>query len=66
MRIECANCTCKEFSVVKTYPYEGYTIRQLKCSHCGANVFTHERVLSKEEYKWQHDKETKRSWIDLA
>lgn len=66
MRTTCPCCNLSDFSVVKTYPHEGYTIRQLKCTHCSANLFTHERVMERTEYKWSHDKETKRSWIDLV
>jgi|TARA_R100000458_G_scaffold8278_1_gene6537 hypothetical protein len=41
-----------DFGVVKTWPYENYTIRQLKCSNCKANLFTREQIMDKKEYRW--------------
>tara|TARA_Y100001963_G_scaffold30836_1_gene42341 strand:+ start:2231 stop:2449 length:219 start_codon:yes stop_codon:yes gene_type:complete len=68
MRIECKQCNQESFSVAKTYPHEGYTIRQLRCTNCSTNVFTYERVLSKDEYKWDYDNsdpnsKKPRSWV---
>jgi hypothetical protein len=41
-----------DFAVVKTWPYENYTIRQLKCLNCQANIFTREYIMDKDEWKW--------------
>ncbi len=64
MRHQCNHCHMSEFSVRKTWPYEDYTLRQLKCQHCGANIFTHEYIMEKNvEYKWVRKDD--KSWIDL-
>ena len=65
MRHQCKQCNLSSFSVVKTWPYEDYTLRQLKCQHCGANVFSCEYLMEKDEYQWKRDNNTKKSWIDL-
>ena len=65
MRHQCKQCDLSEFSVVKTWPYEDYTLRQLKCQHCGANIFSCEHLMEKDEYQWKRDSNTKKSWIDL-
>jgi hypothetical protein len=57
-----------DFAVVKTWPYEGYTLRQLKCQICGSNLFSREYIMEKSEYRWIRDvTETggARSYIDL-
>tara|TARA_Y100001963_G_C6703484_1_gene410696 strand:+ start:441 stop:608 length:168 start_codon:yes stop_codon:yes gene_type:complete len=41
-----------DFGVVKTWPHENYTIRQLKCYNCHANLFTREYIMDKKEYRW--------------
>ncbi len=63
MRHQCPGCNLCDFAVAKTWPHESYTIRQLKCQHCGANVFSHEYIMEKEEYKWF--REGTKCWPDL-
>ncbi len=68
MRSTCQHCNMSDFSVVKTWPYENYTLRQLKCQHCGSNLFSREYIMEKTEYKWiRETTETGgiRSYIDL-
>ena len=52
MRTKCQKCNMADFGVVKTWPYENYTIRQLKCLNCKANLFTREQIMDKKEYRW--------------
>ena len=52
MRTKCKKCNMADFGVVKTWPYENYTIRQLKCLNCQANIFTREYIMEKDEWKW--------------
>ena len=52
MRTKCQKCNMADFAVVKTWPYENYTIRQLKCLNCQANIFTREYIMEKDEWKW--------------
>ena len=52
MRTKCQKCNMADFAVVKTWPYENYTIRQLKCLNCQANIFTREYMMEKDEWKW--------------
>jgi len=52
MRSQCKKCNFNDFAVVKTWPYENYTLKQLKCRNCGANIFSREYIMDKSEYKW--------------
>ena len=52
MRTKCQKSNMADFAVVKTWPYENYTIRQLKCLNCQANIFTREYIMEKDEWKW--------------
>ena len=52
MRTNWQKCNMVDFAVVKTWPYENYTIRQLKCLNCQANIFTREYIMDKDEWKW--------------
>lgn len=55
MRSTCKQCKMSDFAVVKTWPYEGYTLRQLKCQVCGDNLFSREYIMEKSEYRWIRD-----------
>ena len=68
MRTQCKQCDMDDFAVVKTWPYEDYTLRQLKCQYCGANLFSREYIMDKSEYKWIREKSDKgaRSYPDVA
>ena len=54
MKTNCPDCSSDNFRVIKTYPCEDHTLRHLKCRACGANRYTHEYVLSSEEYTWKN------------
>ena len=52
MKTNCPDCSSDNFRVIKTYPCEDHTLRHLKCRACGANVFTHEYIMQRDEYSW--------------
>lgn len=53
MNTQCPACQGTQMKVVKTFPYEDHTLRQLKCRSCGNNIFTHEYIMQSTEYSWQ-------------
>jgi uncharacterized Zn finger protein len=53
MRHNCKDCNADNFRVIKTYPYEQFTLRHLKCNACGSIIYTREYIMSREEYCWK-------------
>jgi len=54
MKHNCKACGADNFRVIKTYPYEQFTLRHLKCIACGQTIFTHDYIMSRDEYCWKN------------
>ena len=42
--LECRRCGCRHFLTVYTRPRHDSIVRRKRCRHCGALVFTREKI----------------------
>ena len=60
---QCPECKSTGFAVFKTYPYQNYILRWVKCKQCKFNMFTKEVIITKEDVTWRSEKNN--SYMEL-